>query len=293
VAILDDDTVAISGRFYGTVDFGGGNITATGAAGVTGATDSFVAAYSSTIGAYIWLKKLGGSDNLPSYIVASEGDVFVATTLVGTVTLEGNVLLARGAEDILLARFHGADGAHMWSRTLQQSTPQDQVMFARSIATDGSHIFVGGAFSHTANLGSGDMTATGRVDALVASYNASDGTYVWDQQFGGEIVTQAVSIAVNPMKFVVNILFSNETITIGTETFTAVADDVALVRLNPSTGALVLAQHFGTPGNDDMALVYAFGRLFGVGTFLTSVDLFGTRLLSYGGNDIAVFRFDF
>jgi hypothetical protein len=42
-----------------------------------------------------------------------------------------------------------------------------------------------------------------------------------------------------------------------------------------------------------MALVYAFGRLFGVGTFSTSVDLFGTRLLSDGEDDIAAFRVDF
>jgi hypothetical protein len=43
-----------------------------------------------------------------------------------------------------------------------------------------------------------------------------------------------------------------------------------------------------------MALVYAFDRLFGVGSFSTEVNLFGTDLVSdSSSNDIASFRFDF
>lgn len=293
VAILDANTVAIGGGFGGTVDFGGGNLTAMGAG------DSYVAAYNVATGAPAWSKALNTSGGSPpthefAHIVAVGGDAIVAASFAGTATTGGNILTARGSTDILIARYHGADGTYLWSRSLQQGSSQGQVLSLSSIATDGDHIFLGGVMGGTVNLGGSDMTATGRLDAFVASCSSSDGTHVWSQRFGGTVVTDAASLAVSPTRLAANISFSNESITIGTQTFVADNTDVAIVRLNPSTGVPILVTQFGSPANDFMSLVYAFDRLFGVGTFSTEVDLFGTHLISDSGSgDIASFRLDF
>lgn len=184
VAVLDANSVVIGGQFSGTADFGGGNLTATGGG------DSFVAAYNMATGAHVWSKALNTSGGFPAaseiaHVVAVGGDVIVTASFAGTATLGGKMLTARGTADILIVRFHGTDGTYIWSRSLQQGSSQNQVLSSSSIATDGNHIFLGGFLGGTVNLGGGDMTATGRFDAFVASYNSSDGTYVWHQRFGG------------------------------------------------------------------------------------------------------------
>jgi len=198
-----------------------------------------------------------------------------------------------------MARYHGTNGVHVWS-IRQGGTDQ---ALPRAIATDGSHLFVGGMLGGATNLGGSDLIVVdGSFDAFVAAYNASDGSHAWSERFGGSNADITNSIAASSTKLAVAINFSVDTITIGTRTFMTKNDDVAIARLNPSTGApSEAATQFGssamsTSGNlvtNTMALVYTSDRLAGVGTFSESTNLLGTNLLSIGSNDVASFRVDF
>jgi len=300
VAVLDASNIAVCGGFLGTVDFGEGPRTSTPADGA----DNFVATYSTDFGAHVWSTVLMTSGNELSRcgVAAVGGDVVVFGNFSGTAMLGGAPLTAHGSQDIYLARYRGTDGAHVWS-TRQGGSG---AAYSGVIATDGSRIFVGGEFFGTVNLGGFDLewvgpTVGGTFDAFVASYNASDGSHVWSERFGGMRLEMTTSIASSSTRLAVGINFS-DTFTIGTRTFKAETDeDVAIARLNPSTGApSATATQFASStsasigiGSNKMALVYTADRLVGVGTFSGSTNLLGTNLSSAGDHDIACFRVDF
>jgi hypothetical protein len=294
VALLSSDTVVVSGTFSGTVDFGGGNRTA------MGDEDTFLAAYT-TGGAHIWSNALSTSGGFPArewgHIAPIDEDILVTAGYAGTATLDQGVFSSYGTEDALVARYRGANGAQVWAKSLTQSGSQIDGLSPSSIASDGKRVIVSGIFSGTKNVGGRDMVATGRGDAFVVSMDASDGTYMWSQRFGGTAVTDAASLSASSSRLAMALEFSSETIVIGTQSYTAAANDTdtAIVKLNPSTGVPILTSLFGSPAPDNMALVYGSDRLLGVGTFGKSVDLFGTTLTSSSESDldIALFRVDF
>ena len=285
VAAVDANTVAIGGRFTGTIDFGNGNRSATPAGGF----DSFVAAYSTATGASVWSNALTttGNDGDFGSLIAVGGDVYVTASYFGTATLGGASLVSAG-QDIFVARYTGTTGAHVWS--IRQGGSNSE--YSKSMASDGTHVFVGGMFLATTNLGGTNMTTAGGFDAFVASYNIADGTYAWSQRYGGANTESAVSLAANTNRLAVGISFDGP-VTLGTQVLTPNGVDVAITRLNPTTGAPTLSAQLSSPANDELSLAYGSSRLAGVGTFSTAIDLFGAHLTSDGGTDIASFAVDF
>lgn len=192
--------------------------------------------------------------------------------------------MSAGGRDVFVARFGGSDGGHVWS--MRYGGMDHETTY--SLATDGAHVFIGGKFSGTTNLGNSDLVAVGATDALVASYNAADGAPVWSRRFGSAHSTfftdETLSVAANPSQVAVT-LSSADTITLGGQTFNA---GVAITRLDPASGEPIRAWHFTNGGY--MAVTYAGPQLAGHGTFTTMTYLFGTPLTSLGEQDIAVFR---
>lgn len=287
VTVVSASIVAIGGSFGGTVDFGGGNVTSTPSNGF----DSFVAAYNISNGAHVWSKALTttGADGEFGGLVAVAGDVIITAGYFGTASLGGAPFTSNSnSEDIFVVRLKGGDGSHVWSFGKGGAGAD----YPHSIASDGTHVFVGGEFLATTNLGGSDLTTAGSFDAFVASYNFSDGTHAWSQRYGGMNSDDTRSIAANTTRLSASIQFSG-TMPIGTQNLTAAQQDIALARLNATTGAPSVAAQFGSPDNDTMAIVYTNDKLAGVGTFSSATDLFGTHLMSDGGKDIASFRVDF
>lgn len=289
VAVVDGTTVAIGGRFTGTVDFGGGNVTATPSAGF----DSFVAAYATSSGAHVWSKALvtTGNDGDFGGVTATGGDVIVTAGFFGTATIGGSPLVsASNSEDVLLARYHGADGSYVWS--VREGGAMNE--YPKAIATDGTHVYVGGQFLGTTNLGGADIPTNGSYDGFVASYNVSNASLAWAQKFGGANNDAVTSLAVLGTKLIAVISFSSPTITIGTQMLTSAGGiDIGISRLNAATGDASLTAPFGSTGDDTMAVSFAGSKLAGVGTFSANTNLFSTALTSEGGKDIAAFRVDF
>ena len=279
--------VAACGSFTGSADFGAGPATA------AGGLDSFIAVYSGTSGTHVWSKPLvtSGEDVGFCNVVGVNDDLLVSADFSGTAMLGGPELTAIGDYDMMMVRYRGTDGAHVWST---RHGAAGSSIFPKTMISDGASVYVGGGFSNTTNLGGPNLTATIGTNpptgGFVASYETTGGSHIWSQQYGGDIF----SIAASATKLVVGITFSG-TITLGSSSFTSTGPyDILLAGLSSSAGTPGTAfSQFASTERHLLQFAYDHDRLAGVGTFSGSVNLFGTTLLSAGSSDIAVFRVEF
>lgn len=100
IALSDEGTVLLGGSHQGTVDFGGGALTA------AGSTDSFVAGFTSS-GKHVWSQSFGDALQQTSVGVASTrpGRALLAGDFEGAIDLGGGTLASNGAVDIFVASF--------------------------------------------------------------------------------------------------------------------------------------------------------------------------------------------
>jgi hypothetical protein len=139
----------------------------------------------------------------------------------------------------------------------------------------------------------------GKQDAFVAAYNVTDGSHVWSQNFGGTgSQCNTVTIAADMSRLAMGVSYDGP-LTIGSNALTTSGTDVALARLNPTTGlpsATVSTFADTAPGAGNfvsLSIVYTDDRLAGAGAFFDMASLLGTNLLSAGEQDVASFRVDF
>jgi uncharacterized protein with PIN domain len=92
--------VLVTGKFHGTVDFGGGALTSAGAA------DIFVAKFSGVDGAHLWSQRFGDTaDDVGTGLAADgSGNVLVTGFFQGPVNFGGEVLTSAGSEDIFVVK---------------------------------------------------------------------------------------------------------------------------------------------------------------------------------------------
>jgi hypothetical protein len=140
------------------VDFGGGPT-----AGF-GSLDTFVAKYSPG-GAYLWSRRLGGTNAEEGFGIATDanGNVLLVGTFQGTADFGSGPLTSAGSWDVVAAKYSAA-GAPLWSKRFGSSGDD----FGYSVATDasGNAIFTG-TFQGTVNFGGGSLTATGLTDLFI------------------------------------------------------------------------------------------------------------------------------
>jgi hypothetical protein len=99
VAADESGNVTVTGDFFGTVDFGGGDL-------ISVANDIFVAEYNAVSGAHFWSERFGdaSSDHGKAVAVDGAGSVVVTGDFRGTVDFGGGDLSA-GETDIFLAKY--------------------------------------------------------------------------------------------------------------------------------------------------------------------------------------------
>lgn len=174
VAADASGNVFITGAFYNTVDFGGGDLMSAGGG------DIFVAKYSAG-GTYQWSKRFGSSGNEAGYAVAADGsgNVVVTGQFQGTVNFGGGPLVASGA-DIFVAKFD-ATGAHLWSKRFG-NTQADE---GHGIDVDGSgNVVITGSFQLAVDFGGGPLTSPSGLSIFLAKYDGN-GVHQWSQRFSG------------------------------------------------------------------------------------------------------------
>ncbi len=183
VAVDANGDVTVAGYFQGTADFGGGALTS------AGGLDIFVAKYSGADGSHLWSHRFGSLsiDGGEAVAVDAKGDL----TVVGGV--DGAADFGGVGVDLFVAKYSGADGSHLRSRTFGGLG----LIQAFSMSLDASgDVTVAGFFQGTADFGGGALTSAGDWDIFVAKYSGADGSHLWSQRFGGLSRDVAESVAV-------------------------------------------------------------------------------------------------
>ncbi len=179
VAVDAGGNIFAAGRFTGTANLGGGNITS----GV--GYDLFVAKYSST-GAYVWAKHYN-SNNVQSttsgIAVDGSGNVLVTGSFFNTLDFGAPCApISAYSQDTFLVKLSSA-GTCVWARHFTSNN----VDGGAAVALDGSNnVVLAGGFQGTLDFGSG-VTLTDhsglQSDIYLAKFSSS-GSIVWAHNYG-------------------------------------------------------------------------------------------------------------
>ncbi|WP_441288667.1 nucleotide-binding protein [Sorangium sp. KYC3313] len=283
VAFDADGNVFVAGQLEGTVDLGGGPLTATG-------TDAFVAKFD-RFGAHVWSKLFPGDGNQFAMALAVDaaGSVLVAGRAFGRVDLGGGELASRGSDDVFVVKL-GGGGEHIWSRIFGGSGAERCDRIAVDAAGD---VLVAGGYHGAVDFGAGELTSAGMRDAFVLRLASDDGRTLLAMRAGGEGDDYAHGIAVDADgNLLVAGYFEGSIDLGGAQLESAGLSDIFLAKLRPS-GDHVWSARFGGAEADeahDVAVHQATGDVALTGTFASTIDLGGGPLVSAGGRDLFVAR---
>jgi hypothetical protein len=284
VATDTSGNVLVTGFFSGTVDFGGGNLVS------AGAEDIFLAKYDAS-GNHLWSRRFGStaSDHGRSVAVDGSGNVFVTGLFQGTVDFGGGILTGAGQPDIFIAKYD-ANGNHLWSRRF--GSGNEDVGWS-VVADDSGNVFVTGYFSGTVDFGGGNLVSAGLWDIFLAKYDAS-GNHLWSRRFGSAAYEYAYSVAVDGSGNVFVTGYFSGTVDFGGGNLVSAGGwDIFLAKYDAS-GNHLWSQHFGSTDDDEGYSVAVDGseNVFATGYFSGTVDFGGGDLVSAGGTDIFLAKYD-
>ncbi len=182
----------VVGTFGGTVDLGGGPITA------SGARDLFLAEYAGT-GALMWAHSYGGSSgatlSLATLALDPGGDVVVSAEYAGDgVSMGGSTFPSKILSQGLIARYTSS-GTHLWSKTF--SAPEWSSIYPVAIAPSGNIVFAGSAYG-SIDYGGGPLTVTGTTKRLTLVELTSGGAHVWSKAFAPTCGFLIDDVAIEP-----------------------------------------------------------------------------------------------
>ena len=176
---VDGGSVYVSGYFEGTVDF---DPSAAEAARVgAGFADGFVAAYDAVTGAFAWANTFGSPGTDRAFgVAARDGRVYATGFFITAVDFDpgpGEEVRDAGlGPDAFAVAYRAATGAFMWA----VAAGDDGNDFGRSLAADGSRVYVGGSLG----------------DASLVAYDAGTGAAAWSNVFTNSDALSIQSVAV-------------------------------------------------------------------------------------------------
>jgi hypothetical protein len=274
----DDDNVIATGYFNGTVDFGAGNLTSAGGA------DVFLVKLDET-GAHVWSKRLGGTGTDVGYAVAADvaGSVYVAGGFEGTVNFGGGDLTSAGGADIFIAKFD-VNGAYLWSKRFG-STLGD---YAFGLEVYISDVMVTGVFRGTVDFGGGGLVSAGFDDIYVATFDGI-GTHQWSARNGGTMFDRANAICRDGAG---NIFLAGQFQ--GTVSGQVASGTNAFLTKYSPTGTFQWFLGFGGTGSDigKGVITDDVDDVYLIGYFNDTASFGGTPLVSAGGSDIVLAKYD-
>lgn len=160
VCIDASDNIYITGRFKGTVDFGGGSVVS------KGVLDGFIAKYSSS-GVYQWSKGVGGTQDDISHSICTDlsGNLYITGYFTGSADFGGGTITGNGNADVFITKYT-TDGVYQWMKHFGGTS----IDIGYSICTgiNGS-IFASGYYSNTVNFGDGNVTSNGTYDVFLVN----------------------------------------------------------------------------------------------------------------------------
>jgi len=177
IALDASSNVVVTGYFQGSIDFGGGSLTAPGSG-----NDIFVAKYGPS-GSHLWSKRFGDTANQEAWatVVDTTGNVFITGTFKSTVDFGGGPISSNGLlyPDAFLTKLSSA-GQYMWAKSF--SSPSSDV--GRGLAVDSNNnIFVTGYSLGSVDFGGGSLLSNGQ-NTFLAKYSTT-GAYLFSRNYPG------------------------------------------------------------------------------------------------------------
>jgi hypothetical protein len=275
--------VVVVGTFQGTASVGGVPLTS------AGQVDFFVAKYG-TDGSVAWVRPFGGpgNDSATSVALDKTGNVYVAGTSDGALTLGGSSFgqsFATGAFMLALDPYGNVSTAKAYGGGAYGTVVEV------AVATDGS-IGLCGSYTGQIDLGGGPLTAAqGTYAGFVARFDSS-ATLSYAQPLGTSATATAQGLSFGPSGQLAVIGTFTGTGQFGSATLTSAGDSDVFVSTFDPTGNPLASKSLGGAGTDDgRAVVFdAAGDLLLAGDFSDSVD-FGTgAVMSQGALDAFVVK---
>ncbi len=285
IAVDIFDNILITGHFQYMVDFGGSPLTS------AGGYDIFLAKFDAT-GNHQWSHSFGESSSQEGLCVVTDsvGHVYMTGGFDGSVDFGGGVLTSSGGTDIFLATFD-ASGNHLWSKKFGDSSSQK----CRIMAVDSSeNIIITGEFVGTVDFGGDPLTSTdGSYDIYLVKFD-SMGNCIWSSRYGdwsdevsyGIYVDSSDSIIITGLFFGPLNFGNNPLMSTG-------ACDVFLAKFD-SMGTHVWSNQYGDSdyqGGISLACDN-LNNIILLGVFAGSINFGSGPLISAGGSDIFLAKFD-
>lgn len=277
-------------KLYGHIDLGGVPVDSAGGSDV-------VVAQLKPNGTPGWVLHLGdvGYDEPSALAVAPNGEITVAGTFEGAMSVDGFTLTSDGSPDIFVIRLD-ATGLPLWAaQTIGGGYPQ-----VAGVALDpqGNAVVAGGFNGDLSIGGSSAIADSGTDDAFVMTLDGQSGSLRWLRSFGGGGEDRATGVAVDASggvalagTFAQSVMFGGETL------ITPAEESFFLARLDEVGDVQTATQHGSGFGGTDRIRVaidsqdnlvlagYFAGTLtFGGETFTSNgtgfgmVDLFLAKL---------------
>lgn len=269
-----------AGSINGTVNFGGGNLTATG-------TDVFVARYDAS-GAHIWsgIYDCTSFPQVTAIACSPSGDTYVAGTLPkgGTIDFGGGPI-GTVFNDCWAVRFDPA-GNHVWSDSYGSGVIHDIDALDTMVAFAARNI-------STVDFGGGPLGASGNTQAILVQF-LPNGSHVFSDDFGDSQFQEAREVGFLPNGDVVLLAAIRGTIDFGGGGLTADAnDDFALAKFSAANAHIFSKVFHGQFGSSLILQsgmdVRDTGEIALTGEFTGTVS-FGGSTLTSTGFDIFVAR---
>ncbi len=241
---------------------------------------------------HIWSERFGDVDEDQGVSVAIDpaGNIIVTGFFIGTTDFGGGSVMSNGAEDIFLAKYD-ANGAYLWDKRFGGDAADKGL----AVTTDPSgNIILTGFFRHTANFGGGPLTAAGNIeDIFLAKYDPS-GAHLWSQRFGNIQSDEGADVATDAAGNIALVGFFQNTLFLGGPPLPSAGNyDIFAAKFDP-TGTHLWSQRWGAAGYDKGTSIKfdSAGNLVVLSFFSNTVNFGGGPLVSAGGNDIALAKYD-
>jgi len=284
VATDKNGNVVITGRMFGSADFGGGVLTS------AGGYDIFVAKFDNN-GVHLWSKIFGGTTDDEGLAIAMDllGNVFVGGTFTGSITLGAANYTSVDLKDAVVFKLDST-GQVVASRAMGGTT--DQAVHGIATDTQGD-VIVTGSFSTQIDTGAMMYTAVNSSDGFIAKYGPGLSP-IWSKAFGGSGGDEGTSVVTDAANQIyLGGRFSTKVDFGGGAIMDAGGTDVFVAKFQPD-GTHLLSKSYGGTGNQyctSIALGLG-GTIFLHGEFDTNINMGGGDVVGAGLADTYVTKLD-
>jgi len=264
LALGTDGSVAVTGGFYATTNYGGNNLVS------AGGEDIFVVQLDSSWN-HVWSKAFGGSsaqdDNPNGMVLDSAGNLIVVGGFGGTVDFGGGGRTSAGLGDGFVVALNKANGQRLWDRTYGSSMDDGVVQIVRGPS---DALYLTGYFSGMVDFGAGPVNG-GAASSFLLSLDKS-GNYrsskTWSNAYTATLALDAWGEILLGGSFA-------GTVDLGGGQITSAGNNDGFVLKLSSTGTFLWGKAFGGTGRDGVNGLgtAADGRIFAAGDFATTVTI--------------------